>query len=512
MGTPELNGNRTERQGIAFSLVNSVRAAVLCLAALTGCPDCGPGPDPDTDAGIPDASSADAGRADTGPGCRPDLFNPKNFMACANVDPGTPGTVAVSGVKAPYDRYNGYRVEVPDHATARPATFCVSPAVGANLPATDGGEIVPQAHGVEVFAVDTECPYVMDSEGRTRLNEVPLLKEVRPLFRNHRGRVLYFDDQAGTLTEMPYEITAEGTLGKVPHLSPFYLLNTDPVAKAAVTKKAGGGSVSFAGTKDEESETPHMMTYQVLDKDGNLLAESVGNGTLEIDLPAGTHELEMVATDPYGRKSSVTSQLIVDPAGADAGTPDTGLPAGPDAAAPGPDAAQPGQDAGQPGLDAAAPGTDAAQPGMDAGTPGPDAAQPGMDAAQPGLDAAQPGLDAAAPGPDAAQPGPDAGVNHPPVVTIFDANPNPTDSSTPVSFIVGASDIDGNDVTVTMGFVGDSLNCAFDANSKLIAAGSGDTVFVMTPELFNSGNVTVRATLDDGKGGITNKDQVIEIQ
>lgn len=103
-------------------------------------------------------------------------------------------------------------------------------------------------------------------------------------------------------------------------------------------------------------------------------------------------------------------------------------------------------------------------------------------------------------------------MNHPPVVTIFDANPNPTDSSTPVSFIVGASDIDGNDVTVTMGFVGDSLNCAFDANSKLIAAGSGDTVFVMTPELFNSGNVTVRATLDDGKGGITNKDQVIEIQ
>lgn len=87
----------------------------------------------------------------------------------------------------------------------------------------------------------------------------------------------------------------------------------------------------------------------------------------------------------------------------------------------------------------------------------------------------------------------------------IDNNTVTTNSNLPVTFEVPVLDIDNDDVTVNVSFIGDNLGCTIDTPEQIIS-GEGNAVFTLTPELFNQGNVQLKIELTDSEGEMVSQD------
>ncbi len=217
------------------------------------------------------------------------------------------GKLEISGVTGSESYLNGYYIDVPAGAVDRCAIFLLSPAIGTNLPSPDSDRLVPQAHGLEVVAIDKENPFRPDGS----LNKLQPLEKISIHFANHRGRVLLFESNSFTI--LPTELLSTGVLAKVSHLSPIYLLDAKPTISATVTDLENGEvELDFTGTEDEGFLQAFFLTFLAQENGANIALTAVEPYKFKATLTGGSHTIKAIVEDPYGNKSSADISLTVD--------------------------------------------------------------------------------------------------------------------------------------------------------------------------------------------------------
>jgi len=286
---------------------------------VSGCATCDPKPvnpcDPDPCNGHGTCSAQDNAAACaceskySGDRCQL-FFDPSSYLASKVFCPADSGRVEIAGATGDYAGMNGYYADIPANAFDRCVWVLLTPALGTNLPDPGrNGRIIAQAKGIEIMAVDQLTPILPNGD----LNQVQPGKDVGLLFKGHRGTVLLFLESGSRFEDIPFAITAEGSLGSTRHFSPFYLLDTKPAISATASQVSGTNvSFDYTGTTDEQSSTSHFLSFSASAGGIPLTLTSSGDHRFQTTLPGGTHSITLKVLDPNGSEDTKTQSLNVD--------------------------------------------------------------------------------------------------------------------------------------------------------------------------------------------------------